>query len=47
MTYLALGGVGIHYGLIARDSVPVAVVNVMLVLAMAVYFASDFWLRRT
>jgi hypothetical protein len=47
VTYLALGGVGIYYGLIAPGSVPVATVNLILVLGVAAYFGSDFWLRRT
>ena len=47
VTYLALGGVGLYYGLIAPGSVPIAVVNIVFVLGAAVYFGSDFWLRRT
>ena len=44
---LILGGVGFYFGRIAHADVPVPVVSGVLFLGGIVYFASDFWSRRS
>ena len=46
-TMLAMAGVAIYYGAIASTSVPVAAIDLILVLAALTYFLSDFWMRRS
>ena len=43
---LALGGIALYYGLIARTDVPVPVVGGVLFLGWIVYFLSDLLARR-
>ena len=43
---LALGGVALYYGLIARTDVPVPVVGGVLLIGWIVYFLSDLLARR-
>jgi hypothetical protein len=42
----SVAGIVIYFGMYARTSVPVTVLNLTLVLAGLVYAVSDFWLRR-
>jgi len=44
---LILGAVTAYYGISGLAAVPITILKAILVLGALVYFASDFWLRRT
>jgi uncharacterized membrane protein len=46
-TILTVAGIAVYFGTIAPANVPVAILNLALVLGMLTYFVSDFWLRRS
>ncbi|CAG0956725.1 hypothetical protein ANRL3_00604 [Anaerolineae bacterium] len=46
VTMLAIAGLTIYFGSIAPASVPVAIVQGVLILGVLAYYASDFFLRR-
>jgi hypothetical protein len=43
---LAAGAVGVYWGSVAKTGVPASVLGLLVSLGWAVYFVSDFWLRR-
>ena len=43
---LAVGGVIAYAGTATLQSVPVAVLQWLLILGIVIYYASDFWMRR-
>ena len=47
VTVLIIAGIAVYFGTIAPTNVPVAILNLALLLGMLTYFVSDFWLRRT
>ena len=47
VTMLAIAGIAIYFGSIAPASVPVAMLQSMLILGALTYFVSDFFLRRS
>ncbi len=47
ISMLALGGVILYFGMLASRDVPVMVLEGLLILGAVVYYATDFWLRRT
>jgi uncharacterized membrane protein len=46
-TILTVAGIAVYFGTIAPANVPVAILNLALVLGTLTYFVSDFWLRRS
>jgi uncharacterized membrane protein len=46
-TILTVAGIAVYFGTIAPANVPVAILNLALVLGILTYFVSDFWLRRS
>jgi uncharacterized membrane protein len=46
VTMLAVAAIAIYFGSIAHTAVPVAMLELTLILGAAIYFLSDFWLRR-
>jgi hypothetical protein len=42
-----IAGIAVYFGAIASASVPVPVLNLVIVLGVLTYFVSDLWLRRT
>ena len=47
VSMLAVGGLIIYHGALALDRVPLVALEALLVLGVLVYYASDFWLRRS
>ena len=43
---LAMGGVAIYFNSLLSTNVPVKILDLIIVLGVATYFGSDFWLRR-
>ncbi len=43
---LALAAATLYFGLIVPGDIPVGVASVTLALGVAIYFVSDYWLRR-
>ena len=46
ITVLALAFISLYYGNIANSDVPVHILDLIVLLAIASYFISDFWFRR-
>ncbi len=44
---LAVGGLIIYHGAMALDRVPLVALEALLLLGALVYYATDFWLRRS
>lgn len=47
ISMLALGGIIIYFGMLQSRDVPVLVLEGVLILGALVYYASDYWLRRS
>jgi hypothetical protein len=47
LTVLVLAGGDIYFGALARNVVPLTFLHWTLLIAVLVYYLSDFWLRRT
>ena len=47
VSMLALGGVAVYFGSISPADVPLGVLQLVLLLGVLTYYATDFWMRRS